>query len=130
MEKNESPCNIRRWDILKRDLTNLDPEAFLKKLSDLADFNLIDVRTPEEYAKGTLPQAKSMNFLGDNYWEEFEALDQDIPTFVFCQSSRRSVRTAMFMKNGGFREVYNLDGGLNTLLDHFPNILECPKAKK
>ena len=128
MEKNENGCNIRRWDILKRNLTNLEPEAFLKKLTELAEFTLVDVRTSKEFATGSLPNAMNMDFLGKGYWEIFESLDTTKPTFVFCQSSRRSVRTAMFMKNGGFREVYNLEGGLNNLLEHFPNILECPKV--
>lgn len=126
MKKTENNCNIRRWDILKRELTNLGPDEFLQKLATLTDYTLIDVRTPEEYVAGSLPKAINMDFLGDAFWDTFEAIDKDRPVLVFCRSSRRSVRTAMFMKNGGFGEVYNLDGGLNTLLATFPNVLISP----
>lgn len=128
MEEKEKTCQLRRWDILKRKLTNLDPNAFLEKLSKLSNYTLVDVRTPDEYASGTLPKAINMDFLGEDYWDKFESLDREKPILVFCRSSRRSVRTAMFMKNGGFQEVYNLEGGLNTLLDRFPNVLKPPKA--
>ena len=73
---------------------------------------MIDVRTPDEFEIGALPGSRNMNFLGEDYWDIFESLDRSLPTFVYCRTGRRSVRTVMFMKNGGFQEVYNLDGGL------------------
>lgn len=124
--ENDNACDIKRWDILKRQLNNLSPLPFLEKIKKVANPILIDVRTPEEFAQGTLADAINMNFLGDNYWDTFDALDKDRPTFVFCRSGRRSVRTSMFMKNGGFKEVYNMDGGLNTLTTVAPEVIVVP----
>ena len=125
--ENDSACNIRRWDILKRQLSNLEPEEFLAKYQDQAiDAALIDVRTPEEFHSGTLDGAMNMDFLGKDYWDTFEALDKSKPVFVFCRSGRRSVRTAMFMKNGGFNVVYNLDGGLNALRAQLEEAIVIP----
>ncbi|HKK73504.1 MAG TPA: rhodanese-like domain-containing protein [Saprospiraceae bacterium] len=126
MEPKDNTCNIRRWDILKRELTHLEPDAFLRKLTSLSDYTLLDVRTPKEFAAGSLPQAVNMDFLGDDFWDIFERIDKERPVLVFCRSSRRSIRTAMFMKNGGFREVYNLEGGLNKLLAQFPEAIFPP----
>lgn len=125
MEKDNS-CKIKRWDLLKRQLTNLTPAEFLKVAQHQKDAILIDVRTPDEFANGTLPKAINMDFLGENYWDVFDQIDPSKPVFVFCRSGRRSVRTAMFMKNGGFQEVYNLDGGLNLLLAEFPHAIANP----
>lgn len=124
--ENDNSCNIKRWDILKRQLKNLAPAEFLKTIQTKAEAILIDVRTPEEFDNGTLPNAINMDFLGADYWELFDGLDQTKPVFVFCRSSRRSVRTAMFMKNGGFHEVYNLEGGLNALSAEFPQAIVKP----
>ncbi|GAB5551633.1 MAG: hypothetical protein Sapg2KO_12240 [Saprospiraceae bacterium] len=124
--ENDNSCNIKRWDILKRQLKNLAPAEFLKTIQSKADAILIDVRTPEEFDHGTLPNAINMDFLGGDYWGIFDGLDQTKPVFVFCRSSRRSVRTAMFMKNGGFHEVYNLEGGLNALSVEFPQAIVKP----
>ena len=127
MESPQSSCNIRRWDILKRTLNNLEPADFLRKLSQSSSPLLIDVRTPDEFASGSLPHALNLDFLGATFWEGFDALDKTQATFVFCRSSRRSTRTAMLMKNGGFQEVYNLEGGLGKLLDLFPEALLLPQ---
>lgn len=128
MEHQDYSCPIRRWDILKRELMNLSADAFLRKLSSLTDYTLLDVRTPAEYKAGTLPHAVNLDFLGDDFWDAFEALDKTRLILIFCRSGRRSVRTAIFMKNGSFREVYNLDGGLNHLLAQFPDALVCPQG--
>ena len=125
MENNDA-CNIRRWDILKRELKNLKPIDFLAQLKQKPQAILIDVRTPEEFAEGTLSNAINMDFLGADYWDKFEQLDRTLPTFVFCRSGRRSVRTVMFMKNGGFQEVYNLDGGLNALREEQAEAIVSP----
>lgn len=124
--ENENSCNIKRWDVLKRQLTNLAPADFLKKIQTKEGAVLVDVRTPEEFDSGTLPKAINMDFLGKDYWDIFDCMDKNRPVFVFCRSSRRSVRTAMFMKNGGFKEVYNLDGGLNALGAVFPEAIVKP----
>lgn len=126
MEPQDNTCNIHRWDILKRELTHLEPDEFLRKLASLSDYTLLDVRTPKEFALGSLPHALNMDFLGDDFWDIFERIDKERPVLVFCRSSRRSIRTAMFMKNGGFREVYNLEGGLNKLLAQFPEAISPP----
>lgn len=121
--ENDNSCNIKRWDLLKRQLKNLAPAEFLQAIQTKEHALLIDVRTPEEFENGTLPNAINMDFLGTDYWDTFDRIDKSRPIFVFCRSSRRSVRTAMFMKNGGFQEVYNLDGGLNTLGAEFPQAI-------
>lgn len=125
MEKNNN-CKLKRWDLLKRHLKNLNPADFLSAIQHQKDAILIDVRTPAEFDAGTLSKAINMDFLGDNYWEIFDQIDQSKPVFVFCRSGRRSVRTATFMKNGGFQEVYNLDGGLNELATEFPQAIVKP----
>ena len=125
MENNDA-CNIRRWDILKRQLKNLNPTDFLAHLKQMPEAILIDVRTPAEFSEGTLPNAINMDFLGSDYWEAFDQLDRSRPTFVFCRSGRRSVRTVMFMKNGGFHQVYNLDGGLNALREVIEDAIVVP----
>ena len=125
MEQDNS-CNIKRWELLKRELKNLKPIAFLDLLTQKGEVQLLDVRTPGEFASGSIPGAANMDFLGLDYWDQFDALDKQKPTFVFCRSGRRSVRTVMFMKNGGFAEVYNMDGGLNALSEIDPSRIEEP----
>ena len=105
-------CPPRRWQVLKRQLRNLAPTDFARALRDGKDCILIDVRTPEEYRNAHLPGAINISYLSPILWEQLEQLDDKIRYFVYCRTERRSMRVCMLMQNGGFKQVYNLDGGL------------------
>ena len=115
----EDACSIKRWDLLKQQLNNSKPDAFRQLMEKHPDAVLIDVRTPAEFNEYHLPGSLNMDFLGKDYWEIFDQLDKNTPTLVYCRTGRRSVRTVMFMKNGGFTNVHNLDGGLVAWQEHF-----------
>ncbi|RMD73776.1 MAG: rhodanese-like domain-containing protein [Bacteroidetes bacterium] len=85
---------------------------------------LLDVRRPDEFAMGHLPGARNLDYLGEPFIDELEQLDPDKTYLVYCNSGRRSLRTCVLMKNGGFRHVFNLDGGLRGWLasDHPPEL--------
>jgi rhodanese-related sulfurtransferase/rubrerythrin len=74
------------------------------------DYTLLDVRQPGEYEDSHLPGAKLMPLpqLPDAYRE----LDPDKPTLVHCAIGGRSRVAAQMLKGWGFKEVYNLAGGI------------------
>jgi rhodanese-related sulfurtransferase len=115
-------CKVSRWQIIKSQLNNLDPEEFYQEVKRTPDAIVIDVRTAGEFEKGHLFDAVNIDYLSCDFWDQMEALDSDQTYFVYCRSGRRSVRTCMLMKNGGFRKVYNLDGGLNLWQECFGEI--------
>jgi predicted sulfurtransferase len=41
-----------------------------------------------------------------------EALDKEKPVMVYCKSGGRSARAASILKDKGFENVYDLDGGI------------------
>ncbi|MDX5326347.1 MAG: rhodanese-like domain-containing protein [Bacteroidota bacterium] len=73
---------------------------------------LLDVRTPEEYSQGHLEGAMHIDFYGQDFQNEISKLDKDTPVYVYCRSGGRSGKTMDMMKQMGFKEVYNLDGGI------------------
>lgn len=76
------------------------------------DFQLVDVRTPEEFAEGHLPDARNIDFEGNDFEKNIQALDKAKPTFIYCRSGNRSAGAMEVMVKTGFREVYNLKGGI------------------
>lgn len=86
---------------------------FETKLKDNAGFaQLIDVRTPEEYMRGHLKRAINLNFNDDNFEDVVKAkLDKTRPVFVYCFSGRRSTDAAVFLRDLGYKEVYDMAGG-------------------
>ncbi|RMG83102.1 MAG: rhodanese-like domain-containing protein [Bacteroidetes bacterium] len=89
----------------------LDVPAFKERLNQTPNPQLIDVRTPEEYAQGTIPGAINMNFHSPDFEQNLNTLDKNKPVFVFCQSGGRSFKSAQKMKEMGFKEIYELKVG-------------------
>lgn len=110
MEKNV--CTVSRWEMLKTQLNNLTPEAFVKMAEQHPNAKILDVRTAAEFRNGTILNAENMDYLGDQFWDQFEHLPTDRHLLVFCRTGRRSVRVCTLLKNAGFTRVYNMDGGL------------------
>ena len=70
----------------------------------------VDVRTAEEFARGSLPGA--FNIPIDQLRERFSELD-DVETVVNCEVGQRGHAATLFLRELGFRAV-NLDGGYRT----------------
>lgn len=89
------------------------PEEFEKGFKE-KQAQLLDVRTPEEFESGHISDAMLANI---NEKEEFNrrlsALDKEKPVYVYCLSGGRSHKAAEDLRNQGFKEVVELDGGIN-----------------
>ncbi len=84
---------------------------------------LVDVRTVEEFAKGHI--AGAVNIPTPDLRTRHRELDPTLPTVVTCGSGRRSSLSASILKMNGFREVYNLAGGMSAY-DAAGYPLDCP----
>jgi rhodanese-related sulfurtransferase len=73
---------------------------------------LLDVRTPEEWAEGIIPNAEKINYHGGDFESQIEKLDKTKPVFIYCRSGRRSANAANVLKGKGFVKIYNLNGGI------------------
>ncbi len=90
-------------------LAGIDYEA---KILALKNPQLIDVRTPEEYAVEHLENATNVNWNGTDFTAKVEKLDKSKPVFVYCKVGGRSSQAANKLSELGFKEIYNLDGGI------------------
>ncbi len=84
---------------------------FDKKLTATPNAQLLDVRTPEEFAGGHLKNAKNSNIQSGQLKKDIQTLDKTKPVFVYCMSGGRSSQATEMLAKQGFKEVYNLDGG-------------------
>lgn len=85
-----------------------------KKILEGEEIQLVDVRTPEEYNKGSLPGAKNIDYLNPDLWEQsFEKFDKNKPIYIFCQSGNRSGKSIKLLEEMGFKEIYDMEGGYN-----------------
>jgi rhodanese-related sulfurtransferase/rubrerythrin len=73
-------------------------------------FTLLDVRQPEEYEEARIPGAKLIPL--PDLPNRIEEIDLENPTIVYCAIGGRSRVGAQILAGKGFREVYNLKGGI------------------
>ena len=73
---------------------------------------IIDVRTPEEFNKGHLRNSLNVNWLDENFDENLNIFSKDLPVMVYCLSGGRSSKANERIKSLGFKNVYELDGGI------------------
>jgi thioredoxin 1 len=92
--------------------TNLSATEFAEKLKAMPTAPLIDVRTPDEFSKGHLINSKNFDWNGNDFDKEIATLDKSNPVFVYCLSGGRSSSAASKMRQDGFKEVYELNGGI------------------
>lgn len=84
------------------------------------DVQLVDVRTPEEYAEGFIPG--SINIDVKNGHEELAAkLDPERPVALYCRSGRRSENAAWVLEKVFFKNVVDLEGGYNAWVEYHGN---------
>jgi len=86
----------------------VQPEKF-----DLKNFELIDVRSPEEFSGelGHIKGSKSIP-LGENFEKALDYYSKDQKIVFICRSGNRSGKATAFAISRGFKRVYNLNGGM------------------
>jgi len=82
----------------------------LKTLRDShADFLLLDVRNPDEYALCNL-DGKLIPF--PELPSRLNELNPEQKIVIHCHAGGRSARATEFLKSQGFKQVFNLRGGI------------------
>ena len=93
-------------------IQTIDAKAFSEKLKATQNPQLLDVRTPAEYSSEHIDNAKNVNWNGSDFVTQANQLDKTKPVFVYCKVGGRSSQAADKLAELGFKEIYNLDGGI------------------
>ena len=74
---------------------------------------ILDVRTPQEFTSGHLPNAVNVDVEDPGFATNLAALDTTKTYAVYCRSGNRSKVAMSAMAQAGFTQFYDLDGGIN-----------------
>lgn len=85
-----------------------EPSAVQEAVADGAE--LIDVRTPEEFAAGHLRGAVNIDLSGPDFNERIGALDKAGSYVIYCASGNRAGTAIEFMRGQGFDGLTNGGG--------------------
>jgi rhodanese-related sulfurtransferase len=79
---------------------------------DPAGLVVLDIRTPEEFAEVRIADAINVDFYAPDFAEQLDVLDKSDPYVMYCRTGNRSSEAIETMKELGFEEVYEIDGGI------------------
>ena len=91
---------------------DLGPQEFKKGFEGNASAVIIDVRTPAELTEGSIDGHIMMNIMDPSFPQKLQALNKEVPYYVYCRSGNRSGQACRYMSSLGFKELYNLQGGI------------------
>ena len=73
---------------------------------------ILDVRTQTEYDSGHIEDAAHLDYYSTTFTVDLNNLDKTRTYIVYCKSGGRSANALNIMDNLGFREAYNMLGGI------------------
>ena len=104
-----SSCNAQTSESIERiTIETLVSDAIGK------DVQLIDVRTPEEYANGHIDDAINIDISNVEIFKaEVSKLEKSQPIYLYCHRGGRSNNATKVLKELGFQTIYDFSGGWN-----------------
>ena len=104
-----------------KDVTAQEASNLIQQNKGNPDFQIIDVRTPEEFNDGHIENAILIDFYSEDFKDEIAQLDREKTYFVYCRSGNRSGQTIDILSELGFQEVYHLSAGIREWIEQgFP----------
>ena len=100
-KRDDQPLEQSPWDI--------SPAELKQKMDSNENFVLLDVRQPHEYEicnlDGTLIPLDELS-------SRHQELNRETPIIVHCKLGGRSAKAVKLLRDQGFKEVQNLNGGI------------------
>ena len=112
IKKEVVPMNLT-LNTKERNLdTHLNPSEWNKLIKN-KDTHIIDTRKPFEFNVGTFKKSVNPNI--DNFRDfpkYLNKLKKDKPVAMFCTGGIRCEKTSVYLKKKGFKNIYQLNGGI------------------
>ncbi len=99
-----SACSVETEKVV------LSPTEFQIKLDKTSEAILLDVRRPDEISVDRIENSQSIVF-DDSFANKLEDLEHKT-IFVYCASGKRSAKAAKILRDKGYKNVFELEGGL------------------
>ena len=91
----------------------ISSEKFRELMSQSSESIIIlDVRTHKEYQESHLENSVNIDMLKGDFLDNITKLDQSKTYLVYCLVGVRSAKASRILYDSGFRNVYNLNGGI------------------
>ena len=97
--------------------THLEPKEWNKLIKN-KDTHIIDTRKPFEYKVGTFKRSVNPNITNFRDFPKYlNKLKKNKPVAMFCTGGIRCEKTSVYLKRKGFKNIYQLNGGILNYLN-------------
>ena len=83
---------------------------FKKLIEEDKNAQIVDVRTPEEFSEGHVKGAQNLNINSNAFEDGVKTLDKTKTVYVYCLSGGRSSSAVSYLKEQGFKTIYEMPG--------------------
>lgn len=110
-----SSCNSSKSnDANTSEPISINSEKLVELRKDTS-IQIIDVRTPGEVSEGYIPGTTLFfDINSDDFDTKIDKLDKSKKYIVYCKSGGRSSRAVETMSEKGFKNIYELEGGISS----------------
>lgn len=106
---------LKQHEEIKSSVPTMTVAELVKKIENDEDFILVDVRTKEEYDTARI-DSEMLTHIPRGLVEfsgiKGEKLPQDRTYVIYCKGGDRGAQVVKMMQDYGYKNVYNLDGGI------------------
>jgi rhodanese-related sulfurtransferase len=107
-----SPAQSVAQQKKKGGVVNITPEQLQVMIDSKEPIVLVDVRLPDELTSPIGKIDGVVNIPLGEFPLRYKQLDQKKKIVLICRSGNRSVQAAKYLIDNGYKDVYNLDGGM------------------
>ena len=117
IKKEIVPMNLTINSKERNMKTHLDPKDWNKLIKN-KDTHIIDTRKPFEYKVGTFKRSVNPNVTNFRDFPKYlNKLKKNKPVAMFCTGGIRCEKTSVYLKKKGFKNIYQLNGGILNYLN-------------
>lgn len=96
----------------QNNVPEISVEEYKIKYANDSAVVVLDVRTPDEFNTGHLPQAINIDWYGEDFGKQVAVIDTSRTIVVYCRSGKRAGNAIKKMQQLGFHHLTNLKGGI------------------
>ncbi|NPA30985.1 MAG: rhodanese-like domain-containing protein [Chloroflexi bacterium] len=105
-------CGGTKTETRIQQVSPAEAYQLIQQHRDDPDFVILDIRTPQEFVAGHIQGARNVDFYAPDFKQQLSQLPKDKTYLVYCNSGNRSGQAMPMFRELGFREVYELKGGI------------------
>lgn len=98
-------------DAAKKEIKEINPDELKRMQQSGSNFNLIDVREPDEVSQGAIDGSVALPRGQLEYKIDGITTDKEAPIVCYCGGGGRSALSAQSLKRMGYKNVMSLAGG-------------------